>query len=439
MMPATDYRIYQRNSEGYAEILLEGILPENVENVNVYTRVCREDDNLTVIPWTQGMLSDRKWQITLNVPQGGLYRMETCAAPIQTGTEKLEWKQRIQNICHVGVGELFMLAGQSNMAGYGRDMAYDPPQLGVHLYGNNGKWSIATHPLNDSCDTIYPENRELASGVSPMLSFARQIQRALNVPVGLVQASLGGSKLRRWDLEEDGTLTCAMLRRLDATGPVGAIVWYQGCSDADDDACKTYLSRFERTVRQWRDRMGEIPIVTVQLNRHEAADQSDYGWGMVREAQRQAARRIPGVCIVSSIDLPTSDGVHNSSGSNVILGERMASVYLRSRYGLPGLITPDIESVRRIDASHLCVTLTEGSDIVVISTTGEGFHAEDEQGLIPCVNASGRDNTILLELARPLSSPACLHALWQYKTTAFPPRSRYGMPMLSCYGVPILP
>ena len=438
MMPAVDYRIYQRDDQGFAEIYLAGKIPERFqEEVNVFTRVVREEDNLMVIPWTQGAVSGKEWSITLKAPQGGLYRIETCASPVANGMNAIEWQQRIQNICHVGVGELFMLTGQSNMAGYGRDMAYDPPQLGVHLYGNNGKWSIATHPLNDSTDTIYPENTEYPSGTSPMLAFARQIQKALNVPVGLVQASLGGSGLWQWDLEEDGTLTRGMLRRLDAVDKVGAVVWYQGCSDVGPDRAGTYLMRFERTVRQWRERLGDVPVLTVHLNRWLGTEEMLGGWGLVREAQRQAARTIPGVYVVPATDLPISDGIHNSSGGNVMLGERMASVYLNKRYGLPGLTVPDIERAELTDDTHIRVQLTEGSDVLPLGESGEGFDAEDDAGLVACRKLSGEKDALILELERPVNGNVRLHMFWRTTPPAHAPRSRHGMPMLSCYGVPV--
>lgn len=442
MTPAVDYRIYQRNGEGYAEVLVAGRLPDAAdESAVVRTRVCREEDNLMVVPWTKGERSGSEWRVTLCIPQGGLYRIETSVGAEGNAPE---WCERIQNVCHVGVGELFMLTGQSNMAGYGRDMAYDPPQLGVHLYGNNGKWSIATHPLNDSVDTIYPENKETTSGTSPALAFARRVWQTLHVPVGLVQASLGGSPLSRWDMADEGDLSRAMLRRLEATGAVGAILWYQGCTDTDRmETATSYLERFERTVRLWREKMGNVPVVTVQLSRwtnenptsQTARPEADVEWGILREAQRQAARRIPGVYVVPAIDLANTDGIHNSSGSNVILGERMAMIYLHGEKGMPGMFAPDVEKVVRVDDMHLFVQMSDGSDVVTMDNSAKGMDAEDEDGLIPCVKAEARDGGLLLSLSRACAKRVRLHMLWRTTPPAFQPRGRHGLPMLSCYGV----
>ena len=438
MRPAEDYRIYQRNERGTAEVYLEGRIPDHLTgDMIVFTRVVREDDNLQIIPWTLADVEGRAWHISLTLPQGGLYRLETSAAPAAQGMASPEWQPRIQNVEHVGVGELFMLTGQSNMAGYGRDPAYDPPELGVHLYANNGRWRLAAHPLNDSIGTIYPENTEYPSGVSPMLAFGRAVKRALNVPVGLVQASLGGSALSQWDLEEDGMLTKGMLRRLDAVDRVGAVVWYQGCSDCDGAHASTYLQRFARTVGQWRAVMGDVPVLTVQLNRWCGEEETVGSWGRVREAQRRAAREIPGVYIVPATDLPLSDGIHNSAAGNVTLGERMAWVYLQACCGLPGISAPDIEKAEKREDGAVLVTVTAGCDLTLLTNEGEGIDAEDDQGLVPCEKVTMEGERLVLTFPRPLGEGARLHMFWRPTPPPYIPRSRHGLPMLSCYGVPI--
>ena len=440
MKPAESYRIYQRDENGTAKVYIEGTIPARFEeDMIVFTRVVREEDNLTIIPWTLGEVEDKAWRNTLILPQGGLYRVETSAAPAKQGMVSPEWQPRIQNIEHIGVGEVIMLTGQSNMAGYGRDMAYDPPTLGVHLYANNGHWRLAAHPLNDSIDTIYPENAEYASAVSPMLSFGRALQRALNVPVGLVQASLGGSALSQWDLEEDGFLTRGMLRRMDDVEKVGAVAWYQGCSDGSVRLGDTYLERFKRVVGQWRAALGDVPVITVQLNGCSGSEEEG-GWGRVREAQRRAAREIPGVCVVPTSDLALSDGIHNNAAANVALGERMASVFLKKRFGLPGLTPPDVEKAEKCGENQVLVTFSAGSDVILLTDPDkpiEGVDVEDDQGLMACEKANMAGDKLLLTFPRPLSAGARLHMFWRISMPKFIPKSRHGLPMLSCYGVKV--
>jgi len=435
---AVDYRIYQRKN-GYAQVRFEGSIPEEFAHFRaVYARVVREEDNLTVIFWSKCEKQDKTWQIDLQVPQGGLYRLEACA--VELDDNNFEWSPRIKIVRHIGVGELFLLTGQSNMAGYGRDAAYDPSVLGVHLFGNNGKWDIAAHPLNDSTDTIYPENRELPSASSPALSFGREVMKRLGVPVGLIQASLGGSPLQAWHPLEEGTLYRAMLRRLDRVGEVGNVLWYQGCSDTDLQNAKPYCQRFGEMIRLWREKLGDVPVVTVQLNRHalEADLTLDRGWGLVREAQRQAARLYENVVVVPATDLSLTDGIHNSSGSNVILGERMARAYLGRFFGEPAFCAPDLEKAVKVDDTTIRLIFRDCREITPLEGNSSDFNAEDAAGLISCVSMTKESsNTLLVKTARPFGKGTVVHGFWRKSTSIYMPREMHGMPMLSFYGVSV--
>jgi hypothetical protein len=95
------------------------------------------------------------------IPAGGLYRLETRHQP---GNQPAgEWAERGDMRHFLGVGDLWVIAGQSNSAGYGRGPVFDPPELGIHLFRNNGQWALATHPLNESTDTLHPVNRDGAN------------------------------------------------------------------------------------------------------------------------------------------------------------------------------------------------------------------------------------------------------------------------------------
>ena len=435
-----DYQILQRNESGYACARFAGKLPDGfLEQSEIFARVVLEEDQSIVMGWEKCMVQEDEWWISLELPEGGLYRIEACHRSDKVTT--LEWCARIRNLCHIGVGDLYLLAGQSNMAGYGKEPAYDPPCMDVHLYGNNGRWSIATHPLNDSIDTIYPENAEYATGTSPALSFGRTLMKKLHVPIGLVQASLGGSALSVWNPAEDGTLYRAMLRRLDMVGKVKGILWYQGCTDAIQGWAETYLERFETMVQLWRKDMGSLPIITVQLNGRTHAEESreadDRQWGILREAQRQAAKTIPDILIVPTIDLTISDGIHNTSASNVVIGERMANAALCGIYHQKGKTAASVSSVERLDDTHILVRFPEGHQVYSQEPEGKGLEVEDAKGLILCKQVENVLEGLKLTLKRPFALPAEFHAFWRCEFSGYAPRDSYGIPMLACYGVKI--
>lgn len=440
-MTATDFAVFQRGADNTAQVPFSGALASPAkESQSVYVRATREDDQLPVTQWQRAQLGadGQSWSAALTLPAGGPYRLE---AVMRDGENALEWSPRIKNTCHVCVGELWLLAGQSNMAGYGRDVAYDPPELGVHLFGNDGAWKLAAHPLNDSVGTIYPENAEYASSTSPALAFGRALKHRLGVPVGLIQASLGGSPLSSWHPEENGYLSRAMLRRIERTGKVGGVLWYQGCSDTDtDDAAGRYLERFARTVEFWRETLGDVPVATVQLNRHvSAAKERDRRWGLVREAQRLAERAIPRVVTVPANDLTLTDGIHNSSAANVVIGERLANAVLARFYDLPGQTAPNPLRAEYVDETTLRLVFEEGRNVGAMDARGEGMNIEDADGMIDCTAAWAQGNTLLIRTARPYALPAKYHAFWSSNPSAIVPREMHGMPMLSCYGMDIQP
>ena len=147
---------------------------------------------------------DGTWKGALeHIPAGGLYRLETRLRTAENPAG--EWSPRGDMRHFLGIGDLWVIAGQSNSAGYGRGPYEDPAELGVHLFRNSEQWALAAHPMNESTDTQHAVNREAANpGHSPYLQFGRTLKRTLAHPVGLVQTALGGSPLTRWNPGEPG-------------------------------------------------------------------------------------------------------------------------------------------------------------------------------------------------------------------------------------------
>ena len=153
-----NWQIFQQ-AHGFACIRAGGeyVIPEAREIASpvVYVRILREDSGIEVLGWQRArLLPGEKWETELTVPAGGLYRLETTL--LDEGDPVLEWGVRGDMRHHLGVGDLYVIAGQSNSAGYGKEPAYDPPELGVHLCRNNLHWDLASHPMNDSTDSAHP-------------------------------------------------------------------------------------------------------------------------------------------------------------------------------------------------------------------------------------------------------------------------------------------
>ena len=434
MKLTANYQILQRDETGHAQATVSGKLPSELPAVfDVYARVVMEDNSMPVVDWVPCKVQGDDWSVELSIPEGGLYRIEVSLAADKT--VHLEWATKILCLFHIGVGDIYVLTGQSNMSGYGRDTAFDPPMLGVHAYSKDGKWDIASHPLSYVFGSPYN-----SSAVSPALSFARMLHQRLNVPIAIVPAAVGGSPLSAWHPEEDGIHFREMLERIEQIGAIKGFVWIQGCSDATEDLAAGYYDRFCRMVTLWRERLGNLPFLTVQINRwakfYQEEDQDRY-WGLVRDAQRRAAMDLEGVSLVPSIDLPTSDGGHNCSGSNIIIGERLANTALQEIYHLPGQVVPVIRGAEYVDETHFFLRIEANRPVFAMEDSGVGMNAEDKDGLMDCVSAVYREGGLLISTARPYTLPAKFHSFWRTHPAAFCPRDINGMPLPACYNVEI--
>ena len=140
---------------------------------------------------------------------------------------------------------IFVLAGQSNMAGRGSldEAAAVPPDPRVVVFSpvdDKEVWHPATDPL-------HPDTNGRKAGVGPGMAFAHELLRLaprIAPSIGLVPCAYGGSELARW--EEGGDLFAAAVARVrrcmaegDATDVIAGVLWHQGESDCCDAALAT--------------------------------------------------------------------------------------------------------------------------------------------------------------------------------------------------------
>lgn len=453
----SDWQIIQQDKHGYGRITLSGRWLPDASGADgvVEARIVDQNTGLAVSTETDWQAGDTRpdgtWQLILDrVPAGGLYRIETHLKITHEG----EWSVRGDMRHCIGVGDVWIIAGQSNSAGYGRGPYNDPPELGVHLFKNNGQWSLATHPMNDSTSTLHSVNRENAnSSHSPYLHFGRVMKQSLGYPIGLVQTALGGSPLSRWNPRQhddaaQADLFTNMVACVQAAGGAAkGVLWYQGESDANDNEAGSYQQRFVDAVQAWRAALNnpQLAVITVQLNRvlPRMADEerSHRAWSVVREAQRQAPKVLAGVAVVPALDLPLSDLIHTSAGGNLVLADRMARAALGTVHGRAvSHLAPDVQSATKAgDARSVTLTFSNvTSRIDSIEQRANPFKVEDAEGDVAITSiAYPGDSSAVLHLARPLAGDAVVHGAWGYQPATVPMDMDRVLPMLGFYGVPV--
>lgn len=442
-----DWQILQQ-TKGYGEVRLSGRWNAEKDDVDpaVWVRVVREDSAAAAAPsldWHPAIAkTDGSWSIHLSrIPAGGLYRVET---QLRTkGLQCPEWS-RCGDVRHfVGVGDLWIIAGQSNSAGYGKGEIHDPPEPGIHLFNNAMQWTMAAHPLNNSTGSVHPANMETAnSGHSPWLRWASIVKQSVGYPIGLLQCSLGGSALKASNPSEPGDhpLFDIMRDTVKAVGGrVRGVLWYQGCSDTQPGSSSTYLKRFCGAVAAWRKilKNPDLAVITVQLNVYTdpAVAVSAESWTAVREAQRLAAHRIRNVAVIPSFGSTLSDAIHNSPSGNLLIAQRCAGAALGMVYGRPvDWRAPEPGNVT-IDASRRHITLTfqnvTGRLRPSVSPAAP-FMVQDAEGEVPLTRAEYSGGpTIRLVLSRPAGRRVTVHCSHGPNPPPGPVDMTRGMPILA--------
>lgn len=228
--------------------------------------------------------------------------------------------------------QIFLLAGQSNMAGRGKVEAQDSiASARVLKLDRTMTWVPAVDPLHWDKPAIV--------GVGPGRAFGLALAaRDANARIGLVPAAVGGSPISSW---EPGALdpatnthpyddALARLRVALRDGTLRAILWHQGESDATAALSPLYADKLRALIARFRAEAGDpnLPFVIGALGRFGAKPWSAE-MQRVDSAHRAIAASVPHVAYVSSDGLlDKGDALHFDAASQRTFGERYAAAYL---------------------------------------------------------------------------------------------------------------
>jgi hypothetical protein len=293
-----DYEVFQRHTKLRGSILVSGHLA--LRGAEISARLSG--------PPLRGMIS-RTWRhlrvdaatgdfsAELAVPAGGFYSLTLTVR--SRGRDVATF-----SVAHVGVGEVFVVAGQSNSTNYGETRQVSETRMVSAFDGRT--WRVADDPQPGVQD-----NSQKGSFVAP---FGDDLFRKYGVPIGVASVGHGSTSVRQWlpggepvevmptmtrfvntlpdgTLVSDGTLFNGMLSRVSQLGPHGfrAVLWHQGESDAHQPAAheisgETYRRMLEHIIQESRRRAGwSIPWMVAQATYHSPEDPS---CAPIRTAQR---------------------------------------------------------------------------------------------------------------------------------------------------------
>ena len=263
------------------------------------------------------------------------------------------------------IGEVWLCSGQSNMA-MTMSGRHNQPVKGANkmiALSSNEKIRLFTVGQNTSHTPLdnlkgtwlkcKPEN--VVSFSATAYFFGKMLEEALNVPVGLICSSVGGSKIEPWigqsgltgfswiDLSKEPKtsnvkhvptlLYNAMINPIVGYRMRG-VVWYQG--EANRKEAKNYGKLLVGLVRNWREQwaIGDFAFYYCQIAPYDFLE-TNTNSAFLREAQLDAQDNISNSGMASLLDIGEKDCIHPANKE--ITGERLAYWALAKTYRIKGI------------------------------------------------------------------------------------------------------
>ena len=225
---------------------------------------------------------------------------------------------------------LYLLAGQSNMAGRGAVSEQDKtPHPRVFVLNRLNRWAPAVDPLH--FDKSW-------AGVGPGLTFGKVMAEAdPNVTIGLIPCAVGGSPISTWKPHvyyppvkvypyDDAIARCRIAMQ---RGVLKGILWHQGEGDCKPDKAPLYADRLTEVIAQFRHDLNapNLPLVAGTFVDAYVARVPESK--QVIEAIKQVAQADENVSWISGAGLPCKeDKVHFNAEGARELGRRYAEAVL---------------------------------------------------------------------------------------------------------------
>jgi sialate O-acetylesterase len=265
------------------------------------------------------------------------------------------------------VGEVWVCSGQSNMEWPVSGAANAQAEIAGAVHPRLRLYTVP-HAVADAPRTEVAGSWQVCSPTSISqfsavgYYFGRELEQKLDVPVGLIHSSWGGTPaeswttpqtlaaepdykpiLDRWSAElakgtqpntnpwQPSSLYHGMIAPLLPLSIRGAI-WYQGESNAD--RAYQYRKLFPAMISDWRRAFhhGDLPFLFVQLANFKpaASEPGESAWAELREAQSMTLA-LPHTGMSVTIDIGDEKDIHPKNKQEV--GRRLALLALADVYG----------------------------------------------------------------------------------------------------------
>lgn len=344
------------------KIFASGMVMQQQTDANLWGEAKADATVKITTSWNKKTVSvkagnDGKWTAKIQTPAAG--------GPYSITFNDGE-KTVIDNIL---VGELWICSGQSNMEMPMKGFKNQPVENAVEdiLHSGDSKMRLFTvkrtslfQPATDVVGEWKEASPEAVRNFSATAYyFGRELRRMLNVPVGLIVTSWGGSSCEAWmnrdwlkafpQIELPASQETIKSKNRTATvlyngmlHPIVGIsmrgvIWYQGEENVSRSGY--YADLFSRMIKGWREewKEGDFPFYYCQIAPY---DYNIIGWGQynsafLREQQAKAEKMNKNVGMACLMDAGLEYGIHPRKKQ--LAGMRLALLALDKTYGIKGI------------------------------------------------------------------------------------------------------
>lgn len=268
------------------------------------------------------------------------------------------------------LGEVWLCSGQSNMEMPLKGFFGQPVEHSAEVIANANPsapirlFTVKRNPSKtvlEDCSGSWELNapEHVSEFSATAYFFGTQLSRTLNVPVGLVNSSWGGSAIQSWmtpeilkqypeisqshltdNSEVKNPHSVASMLYNGMINPIKnysykGVIWYQGESNRYD--ASQYESLFQSFVKDWRVQLdnSELPFYYVQIAPYNYGNKDAIVSALLREAQYNCEKKIDNVGMVVTMDIGNETCIHPSRKKEV--GNRLAYQALSKTYNIKGI------------------------------------------------------------------------------------------------------
>ncbi len=304
--------------------------------------------------------ADGRWRVTLDAMKANAVSREL----VVSGSNMVI-------LSDIVVGDVWLCSGQSNMAwplSKAADAQAEVAAADYPLIRHAGvPRSPQTSPVDDIVSSAWSVCSPGSAGQFSAVAyfFARELHRALGLPIGLLDSSVGGSPIEAWlppsvfetlsELKEmapgagleppasipadtwkhRGELFNGMIYPV-VPYAIRGVIWYQGEKNGHLGEGLSYLHKQRALIGSWRELFGQgdFPFYYVQLAKfgppNTNSPAGDNGWPRLREAQRLCLA-VPRTGMAIALDVGEAANIHPANKQDV--GYRLARRAMADEYG----------------------------------------------------------------------------------------------------------